>query len=125
MSTLNEACASRACPSFFRRRCRDARCGGRSSYADAGYALAGAVAGLLIQDYEESELSSSLEELGSALRPASPDGLIRPPDDARVLAWFDRHLPACMTLVPRRGRRTFLAGVYQLALDEDVDITRD
>ena len=87
-------------------------------YAEAGYALAGAAASLLAQDYEGDALSAALEELETALSPPSPEGIVQPPDDARVLAWFDRHLPRCMALVPRRRRWSFLAGVYRVALDE-------
>jgi hypothetical protein len=39
-------------------------------------------------------------------------------DDGAVLAWFDRWVPRCMTLVPRRRRQIFLQGVYRYALEE-------
>jgi hypothetical protein len=122
MSTPNDRRASGACPGFFRRRCRDATRGGSTGYADAGYALAGAAASLLAQDYEDDELSCALVELQAALWPPSPDGLVATPDDLRVLAWFDRHLPGRMRLVPPALRGAFLTGVYRLARVEEADI---
>jgi hypothetical protein len=41
-------------------------------------------------------------------------------DDEGVLAWFDRELPRCMALMPRRRRPQFLKGVY--AMFEEVRV---
>ena len=35
------------------------------------------------------------------------------------LAWFDRELPRCMELIPRRRRASFLAGVYTEVEEDD------
>jgi hypothetical protein len=35
--------------------------------------------------------------------------------DRAVLSWFDRNLHRCITLVPSRRRKQFLAGVYEAA----------
>jgi hypothetical protein len=41
--------------------------------------------------------------------------LIDQRDDAGVLAWFARHFPRCLAMIPRR--RQFLRGIHQDAQD--------
>jgi hypothetical protein len=40
----------------------------------------------------------------------------------KILDWFDRHLPACMGLVPRERREAFLQGVYQAVEYGEIDL---
>jgi hypothetical protein len=87
-------------PSFFRARIFEAQGGGRDGYWGAGYHLAMHVSNYLPYDCDEAEAN---DELGDALSAG---------DDARVLAWFDKYVPRCMALVPRRRREQFLKGVY-------------
>jgi hypothetical protein len=48
------------------------------------------------------------------------ESLIRARDDGGVLGWFDRELPRCMALIPRRRRASFLAGIYEEVAEDDV-----
>lgn len=92
---------SEGVPTFFRALCSDASGGGNHSYSIAGWHL-GLHAPELVQA-SVHELPLLLQELQS---------LLNQHDDEGVLAWFDRELPACMELVPRRRRPQFLLGVY-------------
>jgi hypothetical protein len=93
---------SGACPAFFKMTCAEARRGGGHGYDWAGRKLIGCAASLIAADTTE-ELFEKFEEL---------KGLIRDSNDDGVLDWFDRELPRCMELIPRRRRASFLAGVY-------------
>jgi hypothetical protein len=93
---------SGACPAFFKMTCAEARRGGGHGYVWAGRKLLGCAAGLIAADTDE-DLTEIYEEL---------TGLIRAHNDDGVLDWFDRQLPRCMELIPRRRRASFLAGVY-------------
>lgn len=104
-----ETKASGACPTFFRAACRTASHGGGSGYEEPGYTLVGGVASLL-----DDDLDAKLEAL---------DGFLMSDDDDAVLGWFDRELPRCMALVPRRRRLSFLRGVHRFVFDEENDVT--
>jgi hypothetical protein len=115
---------SAACPASFQDLCRTASTGGDGGYAAAGYALAGAVAGLL--DEQAEDLHLLLEQLEAAIIPPGGVGqCANPPDDAAVLAWLDRELPGCMELIPPDGRASFLRGFYQAVLQEESPVTED
>jgi len=101
--------ASGACPRFFKAICSEVRRGGGPGYAWAGRKLLRAAAGLIAWDTAE-ELRLKYTELENAI-------LAR--DDAGVLGWFDRELPRCMALIPRRRRASFLAGVYREVEEDD------
>jgi hypothetical protein len=100
--------ASGACPTYFRALCFEARRGGDEGYAAAGHQLTGHLTELVDGD-SPGEVAAKLVELA---------GRIRRRDDPRVIEWFERELPRCTALVPRRRRRTFLQGVYRM-VDED------
>jgi hypothetical protein len=91
-----------ACPAFFKMTCAEAGLGGGHGYDWAGRKLIGCAAGLIAAETNE-DLSEKFEELR---------GLIRAENDDGVLDWFDRELPRCMELIPRRRRASFLVGVY-------------
>lgn len=99
---------SGACPSFFRAICLEASRGGELGYDRAGRKLVRVAAELIAGDTAE-ELAEKCKDL---------KGLVRDRADNCVLGWFDRELPRCMELIPRRRRPTFLAGVYQ-EIEED------
>jgi hypothetical protein len=103
-----------ACPSFFVAGCREARTGRDCSYDQPAYNLAGALRGLEPNVVEEDEWAERRQELSTFIWQRSDDD---------VLAWFDRWLPRCMALVPRRRRESFLKGVYRFVVDEENDIT--
>jgi hypothetical protein len=94
---------SGALPTFFRATCMEAQRGGDRGYDWAGYTLFGAAAGL-IEWRSHKKLQETFEELKDAIEQG---------DDAAVLEWFDRELPRCMALIPKRRRGTFLRGVYE------------
>jgi Protein of unknown function (DUF1778) len=94
---------SGACPTFFRAVVLEAQLGGAQGYVLAGRQLLGAAASLIAADDSE-ELYEKYEELGE---------LVYAEDEEGVLGWFDRELPRCMALIPRRRRSEFLRGVYQ------------
>jgi hypothetical protein len=98
-----------ACPTFFLARCREASRGGTDGYEWAAYSLIRAIGSLIPYDLEEDEWFARLDELSS---------LIEAKDDETVLAWFERWLPRCMALVPRRRRTLFLKGVYRYVIGE-------
>ena len=55
-------------------------------------------------EVEDEDWQERVEELTT---------LIDESNDSAVLAWFDRWVPRCMALIPRRRRAAFLAGVYE------------
>jgi hypothetical protein len=44
--------------------------------------------------------------------------LIRRGDAPEVLAWFERELPRCMALIPKRRHDTFLKGVSRMVQED-------
>ena len=108
-----------ACPSHFRARCHEASRGGSDGYEQAGYHLISHVGSLAPHDVDEEDWYRHVQELADLIQPVSEDGKSSElPDDAAVLAWFDRWVPRCLVLVPARRRAAFLAGVYRYVLDE-------
>jgi hypothetical protein len=104
---------SGALPTFFRAVCLEASRGGGLGYDWAGRKLLRAAAELIAWDTTE-ELQHKYMELES---------LIWARDDGGVLGWFDRELPRCMGLIPRRRRASFLNGVYQEVEEDDGVLT--
>jgi hypothetical protein len=106
------------CPDAFRKRCREARRGGKGGgYRLAGYTLAGLV-GDLIECDSAQERAAKLDELARLIWRWSEGPDSGPvPDDDGVLAWFERELPRCLALVPRGSRHQFLRGVYAHAFE--------
>jgi hypothetical protein len=90
-------------PTFFRATCFEASRGGDRGYGWAGRTLLGAAADLI-----EWQTSAELQDKFQGLKVAIDRG-----DDAGILGWFDRELPRCMALIPKRRRRMFLDGVYK------------
>jgi hypothetical protein len=88
--------------------CAEARRGGGHGYDWAGRKLLVCAAGLIAANTDE-DLSEKFEELKDLIQSHDGDG---------VLGWFDRELPMCMELIPRRRRASFLTGVYA-QVDED------
>jgi hypothetical protein len=104
---------SGACPTFFKATCWEASRGGGHGYDWAGRKLIGCAASLIAADTTE-ELFEKFEELKGLIWDRNHDG---------VLDWFDRELPRCMELIPRRRRASFLAGVYT-EVEENDDVLR-
>jgi hypothetical protein len=100
---------SGACPTFFKALCWEARRGGGLGYDRAGTQLTHVAAELVAFDTDE-EWTEKLKGL---------EALLLARDDAGVLGWFDRELPKCMALIPRRRRASFLAGVYREVEEDD------
>lgn len=96
-------------PSFFKASCFEASQGGTGGYASPGWHLAAGLGSQQPDDLEFDEWADEIEAL---------EKLLADEDDDGVLAWFDRHYPKCMALVPPRRRNQFLAGVRK-AYDED------
>ncbi len=110
------------CPDVFRRRCREARRGGKGrGYRLAGYTLAGLIPGLIESESAEAH-ANKLGELSRFIWRWSEGPDAGPvPDDDGVLAWFERELPRCLALVPKGSRRQFLRGVYEFLLERGRD----
>jgi hypothetical protein len=87
-------------PSYFVLNCAAASAGGRGSYSEAAWHLAVHVWGDFITHHG---MSRSIALLDRALERRNEGG---------VLAWFDRHYPRCMALVPRRRRAQFARGIW-------------
>jgi hypothetical protein len=100
-----------ACPSFFLALCLEAKQGGENGYYAAGHELTRHVSRLVDFDNDE-EAEKHLDELY---------GLIEAGEDDAVIGWFEKWLPRCMKLVPRRRRGSFLRGVYDM-IDEEPDV---
>ena len=99
-----------ACPAFFRASIHEAKSDTSDGYMWAGYSLA-----IHALEY--------VNEIDGA-REALIDTVSSRTCDAReweigALKWFDRYLPSCMALVPKRRRVTFAKGI-QLDHDEDL-----
>jgi hypothetical protein len=109
-----------ACPSFFVGQCHEAARGGANGYFSAGRELARHVGRLCSYDVEEDEWNKRLADLGKLLdagfegtSPGRTPLLISiSTKDEAVLEWFDKEVPRCMAIVPRKRRKQFLAGVY-------------
>jgi hypothetical protein len=95
--------SSGACPTFFKALCWETRRGGGLGYDWAGRKLTRVAAELVAYETDD-DWTEKLEGL---------EALVLARDDAGVLGWFDRELPRCMSLIPRRRRASFLAGVYE------------
>ena len=100
-------------PTFFRALCAEARRGGEWGYSRAGHELARHLGSELPYDLEPEEWQEELNELAALLQPDNPEDRER----EAVLAWFREHYPKCVELVPPRGRRKFVEGVYRAADD--------
>lgn len=87
-------------PIYFRACVLEARTS-RIGYAHAGWHLA-----IHLDDHVEPE---ALEELGTALISDDSEGATR--------KWFEKALPGCTELVPRRRWNTFLKGI-ELAVEQ-------
>jgi hypothetical protein len=96
--------------------CLEASQGGRNTHADAGYSLAMHLGSLGPFDIEEEEWHRLLDELSDSIDRANETG--DSSDDDVVIAWFERWVPRCMALVPRRRWPMFLKGVYRYAVEE-------
>jgi hypothetical protein len=101
------------CPTFFQALCLTAIQGGTSSYEWAGYGLVRALGGICPDEMDFEEWEVQLIELNTLTTEGS---------DEEVLAWFDRWLPRCMSLVPRRRRGSFLNGVDRYVIKEGESI---
>jgi hypothetical protein len=99
-----------AVPTFFQALCVEARKGGGMGYEAVGRKLCCTAAELIDWDSSE-ERKEKFRELRA---------LIRSGDDGGVLAWFNRELPKCMALIPRRRRALFLRGVFEAAAEDPV-----
>ena len=93
-------------PTFFRGCCATARAGGSAGYDLPGYHLT-------LHLYENVPYDASAEEWNAEVDSLS--ALIAANDDEAALKWYDVHFPACMKLIPRKGRvrRKFLQGVRE------------
>ena len=100
---------SGACPTFFKALCLEASRGGDQGYDWTGRKLVRSAASLVVWDTPD-ELRAKFAELKR---------LIRGRDNEGVLGWFDRELPRCMALIPRRRRPSFLTGVYEEVEEDD------
>jgi hypothetical protein len=93
-------------PTFFRACCLESQCLTPIGYAHAGRHLTGHVEGLIPFDVSFDEWETIISRLRHSIAVGN---------DRAILKWFCKHYPACMSLVPRRRRDTFLKGVYDVA----------
>jgi hypothetical protein len=100
------------CPTWFLATCHEAGRGGANTYAWAGHKLLGSIASEMSYEYDDEEWNAKLDEL---------EALLDANDDHGVLAWFDRELPRCMKLVPRRRRQQFLKGLNERFKEEGIN----
>jgi len=103
---------SGACPTYFRALCRTATDGTTGGYRHVGAQFIGGVASMLAED-DEDQAGAKLDEL---------EKLICGRDDGGTLAWFAREFPRCMALIPARRRHQFLAGIYEVVIDQAQDV---
>jgi hypothetical protein len=99
-----------ALPGFFKATVHEARRGGEGGYYHAGRILMLHVTSLAPYDVEDDEWAACLDVL---------ERHIGANDDDAVLAWFEKELPRCMDLVPKRRREQFLRGVYECYEEEN------
>jgi predicted DNA-binding protein len=92
-----------ACPAYFRALCMTAQAGGESGYYHAGHALARGLESEGSYEMTSGEWDAEISKLEELLSAGGND------DD--VIAWFERNLPRCVELVPRRRRAQFVEGV--------------
>jgi hypothetical protein len=89
-------------PSFFRACCREAGQGGTNTYRDAGWHLAIHLCDQSPYEIELDDWQGYIEKLKAACEEK---------DEIEVWEWFHLHYPKCMSLVPKRRKRQFVAGV--------------
>src|SRR5262245_24308263 len=117
METIAKPKGYGACPSHFRAACRQGSRGGADGYEKAGYHLIMHIGSLAPYEIEEEDWDRHLQDLADLNLTTSEDGrMLVSPDDDAVVAWFDRRVPRCMALVPRRRRGALLSGVYRYVL---------
>ncbi len=98
-------------PTFFRALCEQAKLGGANGYWTAGHELTRHLDALKPYDIEsESRWLAEIEHLA---------GYIDDGDDDASWEWFEKYLPRCAALVPKRRRESFIAGVADYAEDND------
>jgi hypothetical protein len=97
-------------PSYLRMKCFEAGQGGASGYEAVGHTLASALGAE--QPWDTASFEDWAEEVQALLE------LLDSGRDVEALAWFHRHFPKIMALVPRRRRPQFLRGVSR-AREED------
>ena len=90
-------------PTYFRANCFESSRGGDRGYDAAGWHLAIHLEQEMPHDADPEEWADEVEGLVKMLNAGN---------DAAALAWFDRHYPKCMALIPARRRPQFLKGVY-------------
>ena len=91
------------CPSFFKACCNTATAGGSSSYRSAAIELTRHLRKLRPYALEKGPWLKRMESLHQLLDAGEADDTIND--------WFDANLPRCMARVPKRRRRSFVAGV--------------
>jgi hypothetical protein len=116
----------RGVPSYFKACCWEASRGGQRGYKTPAYELCRHLAASQPYGLEDDEWEAELQELAGLLAPpwpGNPDMIaFHLRDDGAVWAWFERHFPKCMELVPRRRRGQFVAGVYEAYDDEIIEL---
>jgi len=120
MQTTQKPKGRGACPTWFVATCHEATQGGAGGYKSVGYALAKGLASVQDWDKAVEEWQEALDQLGKMVSGVGSWGHRGTPDDEKVWGWFEKHLPRCVALIPRRRRQAFLAGVYQAAADESI-----
>ena len=97
--------AFRGVPTFFRALSAEARRGGSNGYSVAGYELARHLEDLVPYDIDNTDewltLVNDLQEM------------ILAEDDDGAWQWFERYLPKCIGLIPKRRKEQFLTGVWR------------
>lgn len=90
-------------PSFFKACCATATAGGTSSYRSAAVELTRHLRRLRPWELKEELWAARMERLDDLLDSGDTD--------EQISDWFDANLPRCMARVPKRRRRSFVAGV--------------
>ena len=93
----------RGVPTFFKALCAEARLGGANGYYVAAHELTRHLHSNVPDELYEEEWLAELDRL--------VEMILAERDDA-VWEWFNHYLPKCMTLIPKRRKDRFLAGVY-------------
>jgi hypothetical protein len=94
----------RGAPAFFLACCHEAKHGGKNGYANAGWHLANSIGTAVPDDLDLDDWSTEVDNLHE---------LFKAGDDEGIWAWWARHYPDAMKLIPARRREQFIKGVHR------------
>jgi hypothetical protein len=101
-----------ACPTFFIAACMTATAGGSGGYESASFELTRHLLAQCPYDMEDDEWETRCRELEDQVHNWATDD--------EVITWFQKNLPRCIEMVPKRRHDSFVAGVRSYIEENDI-----